>query len=830
MLQMTPEDTGAGTTHKVDLPPQGKYGFVGRLDEMAGLERAFQKSHTILLTGPAGVGKTELACGFARRLNDKEAGQGGVLFISFEYGAGLCRVLHEIGTTLQGISFARLSLDQQRGWTVDYLKSNPCLLIWDNFERCFQYLEDAESRELVDFLRDISDGPGGVIITGRGKDWLDPPTAGGMDYAHQELGGLKDEDAEQLASLILNDAKVESQDLDPEYRELLRAIRGNPMSMRAVLPHLKEHTPSELAQTLQKFGQGEISASSVMDAALDCSFSLMSARTKAHLPFLSILQQRVLLDVLTFMTQGEVYVSVMGEEMGWGACRSLLREASACGILDSISPSIYLIPPQASPLLRRQLESRLTPDRIGTLDQEFLRVYADLGEYFLDNLASESSTDSTVTGVLAEEANLLKALHLAQTGGQWGDVQLVLQPLAQVYKMQERVLELRRLRERLLPHVGPDAEQAERRGAIELWMYLQATEINDSISRNELDTASDICHRVLRFLESKDDPANQPQIASIYHHLGLVAQGKSRDEEAAEWYGKSLEIFETLGSDVEAECADNYHQLGLIEQSRERYDEAEDWYRRALEVRERLGDEAETASESYQLALVSEARHELEQAGEWHHKARLAYEHVGDKASAAAVYHRLGLISQANFDYEDASGWYQKALLAYEEIEDENSGASDHYQLGVIALNKFDYEEAEQLIRLALDAYERQGNEVAVANTYHQLGVVAHSQRRPRKAEELYHKALDIFVKHEDEIAAAISWGQLGLLCEQLQNYPHAVWYVAHTYEIASAHQLPLLQQAGKHLSSLRAKMGTEAFLECWQEVSDRDVLSELDE
>ena len=827
MLQMPTGNTEASTAHKVDLPPQGRYGFVGRQDEMAGLESAFQKAHTILLTGPAGVGKTELACGFARRLIDNEAGQGGVLFTSFEYGAGLCRVLHEIGTTLLGISFARLSLDQQRKWTVDYLKNNTCLLIWDNFERCFQLLEDAESRELVDFLRDICDGPSRVLITGREKDWLD---GCGIDYTHEELEGLKYEDAEQLASLILDDAKVESQGLGPEYQELLRAIQGNPMSMRAVLPHLKEHTPSELAQALQEFGQGEISASSVMDAALDCSFSLMSARTKAHLPFLVILQQRVLLDVLTFITQGEVYVSVMGEEMGWGACRSLLREASACGILDSISPSIYLIPPQTSPLLRRQIEGRFTPDQIGTLDQEFLRVYADLGEYFLDNLASESSTDSTVTGVLAEEANLLKALHLARTGGQWDNVQLVLQPLAQVYKMQDRVLELRRLRERLLPHVGPEAEQAERRGAIELWMYLQATEINDSISRHELDTAADICHSVLRFLESKDDPANQPQIASIYHHLGLVAQGKSQNEEATEWYGKSLKIFEPLGSEVEAECADNYHQLGLIEQSQKRYDEAEDWYRKALEIRERLGDEAETASESYQLALVSEARDEFGQAGEWHHKARLAYENVGDKASAASVYHRLGLISQAHFDYEDASGWYQKALLAYEEIEDESGGASDHYQLGVIALNRFDYEEAEQLIHLALDAYERQGNEVAVANAYHQLGVVAHSQQRPRKAEELYHKALDIFVELEDEIAAAISWGQLGLLCEQLQNYPHAVWYVAHTYEIASERQLPMLQQAGKHLSSLRAKMGTEAFLECWQEISDRDVLSELDE
>ena len=353
MLQIQPEGTGAGTTHKVDLPPQGKFGLVGRQDETARLERAFRKSRVVLLTGPAGVGKTELACGFARRTIDKEGEQGDVLFISFEYGAGLCRVLHEIGTTLQGISFARLSLEQQRRWAVDYLKSNPCLLIWDNFERCFQYLEDEESRELVDFLRDICDGSSGVLITGRGKDWLD---AWGIAHAHEEVGGLKDEDARQLAGLILDDAKVGSQGLGAEYEELLRAVQGNPTSMRAILPHLNEHAPSELAQALREFGQGDPGPSNVMDAALECSFSLMSARTKAHLPFLSILRERVLLDVLTFITQGEVYVSVMGEEMGWGACRSLLREASAHGILESISPSVYLIPPRTSPLLRRHLE------------------------------------------------------------------------------------------------------------------------------------------------------------------------------------------------------------------------------------------------------------------------------------------------------------------------------------------------------------------------------------------------------------------------------------------------------------------------------------------
>jgi tetratricopeptide (TPR) repeat protein len=121
------------------------------------------------------------------------------------------------------------------------------------------------------------------------------------------------------------------------------------------------------------------------------------------------------------------------------------------------------------------------------------------------------------------------------------------------------------------------------------------------------------------------------------------------------------------------------------------------------------------------------------------------------------------------------------------------------------------------------------GNESAIADTYHHLGVVAHAQKRYGEAEGWYQKALEILVRRGDEVVAANTWGQLGLLADQRRNYPHAVWYVAHIYEIAAAHQLPLLEQARKHLSGLRAKMGTEAFTRSWQEVSDVNVLPELE-
>ena len=807
----------------VDLPPRGRYGFVGRETELEALETALGEASIVLVTGPAGVGKTEFACELGRRMGEKGERPGGVLFTSFhydKYGGGLARVLHEIGTTLQGISFARRSLADQRRWAVDYLDQVPALLIWDDFGAAFDYLDPADVGAMVDFLRESSAGAARFLITGPDDEW---PKSAALSYSTHDLGGLNEADSLALAGSTLQLAGVDPGDLDAGYRELLRSLQGNPVAMGAVLPHLDSHAPGELADVLERYGRP---GSGILDAALKASFSLLSDRTRAHLPTLALFRQRVLLDVLTFMTQGEVYASVMGEQMGWGACRTFLREARDHGILDSVSPSVYLIPPRVAPFLNRTLEDRLAPQDMATLDREFTRLYAGLGDYFLENLSSESA-DSTVTGVLAEEANLLRALELADTGAGWDDVQMVLQPLAQVYKMQERVHELRRLRGRLLARIGVEPAEAESKGAGELWMYLRGTEVHDSIARGELDEAEAICHQVLAHLESSGGPDGRPRSASIYHQLGLIAQGRDRHDEADDWYRRSLEINETLGN--EADCADSYHQLGRIAQARRRFDDAKGWHRRALAVRQRLGDEAESAGECHRIALASEALGETEGALEWYHRARAGYEQAGDTAGGAAVYHRLGLASQARLDYEDARGWYQRALLAYEEIEDDTAGADDHYQLGVIALQTQQYEDAGESFRLALEGFRRREDGKAMADSYHQLGLVAHSRRRAREAAEWYQKALDAFVELGEEAASAGTWGQLGLLSEQISDYPRAVWYVAHAYEIASAHGLPLLDRARTHLSGLRERMGTEAFLLSWQSVSDTDILPHLE-
>ena len=804
-----------------DLPPEGPLGLVGREGDMARLHEAFRGESTVVLAGPAGVGKTELACGFARSVAEGGRDSGEVLFVAFQYGQGLARVLHEMGTTLRGIEFAHLSGEEQRRWVVEYVRGNPCLLVWDAFDNIFDYMEDDDRRELLDLLRDLSGGAGKVLVTARSVDWA----ATLESRATLHLSGLATEDSLRLSGLILEQAQVETKEEEDRTR-LVEALEGVPQAMRLVLPHLKDHRPAALRREYLDALEDLPEVTGRLEAALRCSFSRLSARTKKHLPFLSLFRQRVLLDVVTHITQGPEYASIMGEEMGWGACRTFLREARHNAVLESVSPSVYLMSNDVAAFLRGRLESRVTKSQIEGLDRVFLRVYADMGDYFLESLASEEA-ESTVTGVLAEEANLLRALDLARSGGDWDSAQLVFQPLALVYKMQDRVLELRRLRQVLMTDIGLDPSEAESKGAASLWLYIQGTETTDSIARNELDEAEDIARRVLAYLESKGDPGYQAQVASVQHDLGLIAQGKGRLEEAEEWYRRAMETNEAQGN--EAESADGYHQLGLIAQSRRQLDEAGEWHRKALEIREALEDLAEIAGECHQLGLVAEGRLSLQEAEEWHQRSRVAHENAGDKHGEARACHRLGIVAQAGFDYEEASSWHQRALLIYEELGDESLGVEAYFQMGVLAVNRHDYEEAEEWLRQALGIYQQQGREQAVATAYHHLGVAAHGRRRAREAEEHYQKALEIMVPNEAYVAAAVTWGQLGLLSEQLGNLPNAVWYVAHTYEIAASNELPLLANARAHLSRLRSRMGDEAFLDQWDQVSDTDIAAELE-
>ena len=824
------------------LPRSGPHGLVGRRAELRGLERMFQELPVVLLAGTTGAGKTELGLGFARWCRQTGARSAGVFYSTFEVGAGLERVVHETGTSVAGLEFADMSSLQQRQWLVQYFQEHPALLVWDTLEKAAGFPEGApgllDEAELVDldaFLSEVTQGgQTWVLLISRREEhsWLATP------HLVHKLKGLARRDRMDLGAKILDTLDVESGHLGPEYVDLLELLDGHPLAMQVALPLLKEVPASVLVQELP--GRiDELPADALeedrdplLTALMEHAFSRMSRRTRTHLPFLSLFQRRVMMDVLSHITQERVYRTAMGEELGWGACRTLLRSAREAGFLEPVTPSVYQIHPAFPWFYGRSMYRQLSPSTIHQLEQEFVRVYTDTADYFMETLYENQNAGATA--VLAEEGNLTQALGLALEDHQWESAQLLVQPLAQVYRMQKRYPELRRLRRQLLETVTPEgqgASEAEAAGAIELWLYLVGTEAGEAADLFEWDYALELNQQLLEYLTSQPDAETDPRTAAVYHQFGIIDQHRPAGgglAAAEEWFHRSLAIIEQ-GEDREA-VADDYYCLGQIRLSQRRYSEATEWYSKSLDVHQRLQDAEEMVKDYRALGLADQYRFEHDKAESWYQRAREIVEENRDEETAALIYHELGTVCLSRYQFEEAENWYRQALTLFDQQGNQHHMAVEFHHMGLLAQSRgLDYGAAEDWYVLALEMRERLGDRRGMGDEARQLGVLFQEHKRWDEAEQWYQQAREIFEELQDVLRTARTYGQLGMVAEERNNLPEALEWTARTYQLAMGHELPVLVQVKSHMARLRDKYGEENFAQWWRDNLGGDPPTDLD-
>ena len=824
------------------LPRSGAHGLVGRRAELRRLERMFQEQPVVLLAGSTGAGKTELGLGFARWCRQTGARSAGVFYSTFEVGAGLERVVHETGTSVAGLEFADMSAGQQRQWLVEYFQEHPALLVWDTLEKAAGFpegapglLDEAELADLDSFLSDVTlGGQTWVLLISRREEegWLSTP-----HQVHQ-LKGLAGHDRTDLGTRILDTVDVEPGHLGSEYLDLMELLEGHPLAMQVALPLLKDVPASVLLQELPT-RVNELPPDALEDerdplltALMEHAFSRMSRRSRTHLPFLSLFQRRVMMDVLSHITQEQVYRTAMGEELGWGACRTLLRSAREAGFLEPVTPSVYQIHPAFPWFYGRSMYRQLPPLTIHQLEQEFVRVYTDTADYFMETLYENQ--DAGATAVLAEEGNLTQALGLALESNQWESAQLLVQPLAQVYRMQKRFPELRRLRRQLMETVTPNgqgASEADGAGAIELWLYLVGTEAGEAAELLEWDSALELNQQLLDYLTSQPGVETDPRVAAVYHQLGVIDQhrpGGGGLDAAEEWIQRSLAIIEQ-GEDREA-VADDYYCLGQIRLYQRRYSDATEWFSKSLDIHQRLQDAEELVKDYRALGLSDQYRFEHDKAESWYQRAREIVEENRDEETAALIYHELGTVCLSRYQFEEAENWYRQSLTLCDQQGNQRQMAVEFHHLGLLAQTRgLDYEATEDWYILAFEMRERLGEKRAMGDEARQLGVLFQEHKRWDEAEQWYQQAREIFEELQDVMRTARTYGQLGMVAEERDNLTDALEWTARTYQLALDHDLPLLVQVKTHLARLRDKQGEETFSQWWRDNKGSDPPTDLD-
>ncbi|MEZ2227235.1 MAG: tetratricopeptide repeat protein [Microcoleus sp.] len=770
----------------VGLPEVSAYGFIGRDYDILSLERAFRKNHVVLLQGMGGVGKTELAGGFARWLTDTQGRTGGVFFTSFERGAGLSQVVNQIGRALGGEKFSSLPSERQQEVVRGYLQTNPCLLIWDNFEPVNGFPQGnpplvpaAERESLKQFLKQLRGGKSWVLITSRREEnWLD------CGYALRALRGLVQPDAEELAARILGEAGVDRAKLPGEYLELLKLLGGHPLSLRVVLRHLKSQTPVQLIEALRRGldtfqGAQEEGREKSLAVSLDYSFANLSERARLHLPFLGLFSERVFAHWLDHFSAnpdsdwGQAYRTVFGENLQKADWIGLLNEATAAGILEDLGETIYKIHPALPWYLRQQLDKMGSQEVISNLEKKLLVFYAALANKYRLELISNAELGSFVLRV--EEPNLLQQLRLAEQQQEWAYSHAILHALGEVYQRWGRKSEFKSLRERAIKQIGFHLAEAKAKGrdAFAFWMYLRGVDANEALESADLETARAVYQESLDELTALNNPSVNGNIAIFNNQLGRVAEKQRRFDDAIAFYYKALQIYEDAGDFYSA--ASSYHNLGMVAEKQRRFDDAIAFYNKALQIYEDAGDFYNAAIEYHQLGIVAQEQRRFDDAIAFYYKALKIFEDAGDFYSAARDYHQLGMVAEEQRRFEDAIAFYHKALKIFEDAGDFYSAARDYHQLGIVAQEQRRFEDAIAFYHKALKICEDAGDLYKAAMEYHQLGIVAQLQRRFDDAIAFYNKALQIYEDAGNFYNAADDYHNLGVVAQEQRRFDDAI-------------------------------------------------------
>ncbi|MEG4319834.1 MULTISPECIES: tetratricopeptide repeat protein [unclassified Microcoleus] len=825
-------------SHLSNLPQEGRYGFIGRDYDILCLERAFRQNHVVLLQGMAGVGKTELVGGFAKWLADTQGRTGGIFLTSFEQDGTLSKVVNQVGKEVWGDDFSKDLLKDQIEDVLEYLQTNPCLLIWDNFEPVNGFpqgnqplLPAAERASLQQFLKELRGGNSWVLITSRREEnWLD------CGYALRSLKGLVQPDAEELAARILREAGVDRAKLPKEYLELLKLLGGHPLSLRVVLRHLKTQTPVQLIEALRQGldtfkGAEEEGREKSLTVSLDYSFAKLSARARQHLPFLGLFCDRVFAGWLHDFSAnpddeyGQAYQVVFGENLQLSDWIGLLNEATAAGILEDWGSSIYKIHPALPWYLRQQLDKMGSQEVINTLEKKLLVFYAMLADNYREKLIGNAELASFVLRV--EEPNLLQQLRLAEQQEEWAYAQAILQALGEVYQRWGRKPEFKFLRERALNQIGFHLAQAKAKGqdAFDFWMYLRGVDANEALASADLETARAFYQEILDELTALNDPSVNNKIASINHNLGMVAEEQRRFDDAIAFYNKALQIREDAGDLYNA--AGNYHQLGMVAQEQRRFDDAIALYHKALQIYEDAGDFYNAAMDYHNLGMVAQEQRRFEEAIAFYHKALRIVEDLGDFYSAASDYHNLGVVAQEQRRFDEAIAFYHKALQIKEDLGDFHSAASDYHHLGMVAQEQRRFEEAIAFYHKALQIKEDAGDLYMASYPCHSLGEIAKEQGDFETAVTYFQKAFEARSAANDWRKASSTLTAWGRTLEAQLNWTEATKIYLRALAIDTEHNEEWVSSDIADLGRMLKQLGDSQFKIIWREFTGDDCPEE---
>ena len=272
------------------------------------------------------------------------------------------------------------------------------------------------------------------------------------------------------------------------------------------------------------------------------------------------------------------------------------------------------------------------------------------------------------------------------------------------------------------------------------------------------DVARSVDKRIEEMLEirvwSKPDKTFLQSIFTLLHNMAGVYQAQGEYEKALEYYGKALEIVESVFGSDHPNTATTYNNMAGVYQAQGEYGKALEYYGKALDVVGRvLGSRhTYTATMYSNMAGLYQLQGEYEKALEYYGKSLEVRERVlgSGHPLTATTYNNMAGVYQAQGEYEKALEYYGKSLEVRERVlgSGHPSTASTYNNMAGVYQLQGEYEKALEYYGKSLEVRERVlgSGHPDTATTYNNIALVYQAKREYEKALEYYEKALTVFI------------------------------------------------------------------------------------
>ncbi len=309
------------------------------------------------------------------------------------------------------------------------------------------------------------------------------------------------------------------------------------------------------------------------------------------------------------------------------------------------------------------------------------------------------------------------------------------------------------------------------------------------ISRGRLPEARSRCMKVL---ESLNEPANDPQISSLFTKLGIISFYETKYDEATEYFLKAYQILERYGDKIKLIAP--LLNLGNAYSVRHYYEKALESWSHALRYAEDVGNFHQQGQIHNNLGIAEYNQGHYENALQNYLKGIDIFKRLGNSPGLALCLNNAGEVYLVQSEYEKAFESWEKCLDLYTNINDAHGLAETHSHLSQLFLIFEDFDSAREHLQKSRQIIENANLEAKWPIYYLCCSALALAEKKFSEAEQYVLQAKDRFQSIGDDINYCRLLLIAGRLHKHLGHHKESADYFTDALEKSVDLKLPLLE------------------------------------